>query len=526
MDDAERWACRPPQHEFIEWHLSFFTEAYLPSQSAALSRRLRELGWSESRSLASVPSDPVLPLRTGSLGGGWTNLRTLLGSAPTFDPFSHSRVEQLPDGVTSIRLWLWSVTPSLTVLIVGAEWDVYAGDALDRIAKTDYETAAVPSGNGHQMFTPAFRKRFEAGRRRRLMHQQLASWLAERVPGAFTDLGEPLPFLDVVTAALARPFGEGAVPEKMWDYRDMLGLMRQGATGTSPTLPGWTLALPDHDEPEVLTLGARTADVFTHSLLGRFGGQESRWGLEYYLSGRVDGLLCGWTTLRLLQAFEKYLALTRDRAPASDESLSDFAERLARDEIDVLRHGADAATLCADIKSWPSDLGPALLFRNLDCKISYGHKQARESLRSIWEWQLDQRVARVARLEHDQRERLSTVAELSGGRSESPRSVAHPVSDDRLGDPHRRYNWPRRRAAYVGSQHESRKGRRGSIAWSLGLVLCFHIRELRVSPPNQSCRALRLPAPVAPRTSCSPVRASWRLAVQPLMGESVNRRAP
>jgi hypothetical protein len=54
------------------------------------------------------------------------------------------------------------------------------------------------------------------------MHQQLASWLTERVPGAFTDLGAPIPFLDVVTAALARPFGEGSIPSRLWDYRNCL----------------------------------------------------------------------------------------------------------------------------------------------------------------------------------------------------------------------------------------------------------------------------------------------------------------
>lgn len=322
MHDEERKACRPPLHEFIEWHLSFFAEAYLPSQSAMLSRRLHELGWSQTRS-SVAPSDPVLSLRTSPLGGGWTSLKTLLPSKPNFDLFSEAHVERLPDGVTSIRLWLWSVTSSLTVLVVGAEWDDYAGDALDRIAKTDYDTTAVPSGNGHQILTPAFRKRFEADRRRRLMHRQLTSWLSERVPGAFTDLEAPMPLLDVVTTALAKPFGESSISTELWDYREMLRFVRHSATGVSRSLPGWILALPDRDEPEVLTLGARTSDVFTHDLLGQFGGEESRWGLENYLSFRIDGLLCGWTTLRLLEAFEKYLAVTRDRArPATSRCLT------------------------------------------------------------------------------------------------------------------------------------------------------------------------------------------------------------
>jgi hypothetical protein len=166
--------------------------------------------------------------------------------------------------------------------------------------------------------------------------------------------------------------------------------------------------------PDVLTLGARTVEAFDERRLGGFGIEESRWGLEHYLSARLEGLLCGWTTLRLLHAFQKYFAVTRDRAPASDESPSLFAKRLARDELAVLRRGADAGALCADIQGWPTDFGPALLFRNLDFNIAFRYPRASENLRASWERQLGERVAFVSRLERDQRERLSTSAELSG----------------------------------------------------------------------------------------------------------------
>jgi hypothetical protein len=247
LDEMERRASRPPLHEAIEWHLSFFAEAYLPSHSAALSRRLNELGWSDRQS-PSTGRDPVPSLRSGPLGGGWTSLKTLLPSTPAFNPFGNAIAEKLPDGVVSLRLWLWSVTPSLTALIVGAEWDEYWGDTLDRIAKTEYHSTAVPSGSGYQIYSPAFRTRFEVDRCRRKMHKHLSSWLAERIPGAFTDLDSPLPFVDVVTTALAKPFSEEDSSE-LYDYRELLPLTRPGASGTSPSMPAWTLAMPDRDEP-------------------------------------------------------------------------------------------------------------------------------------------------------------------------------------------------------------------------------------------------------------------------------------
>ena len=411
LDEEERRASRPPPHEVIEWHLSFFAEAYLPSHSAELSARLKKLGWSARRSMD--PEDPVSSLRSGPYGGGWTRLRTLLPKEPQFNMFDAARADQLPDGVASLQLWLWSVTPSLTVLVVGAEWDENYGDALDRIAKTEYPSMAVPSGNGYQMYSPAFRTRLEAETCRRRMRKQLSSWLAERLPGAFTDLNAPLPFVDVITAAIACPFTEDTFSE-LWDYRELLGLDRPFATGTSPSLPGWTLAMPDSMGTEVPMLGARTVEVFSEETLGRFSGGESRWAMEYYLSGRLEGLLCGWTTLELLDAFQKYLALTRDRAPARDESASAFAKRLAKDDLSVLRRGADAAVLCADIQSWPPDFGPAMLFRNLDFTIADRSPRASYNLRKSWEERLKEGVGLVSRLEQDQRARLSTIAEVSG----------------------------------------------------------------------------------------------------------------
>jgi hypothetical protein len=411
FDAEELEGSTPPPQEAIEWHLSYLAEAYLPSHAEGLADALTRLGWSTER---WRPAPDLVPsMREGSLGGAWSSLKTLLPEG-TMAFFGQSTSARLPDGVSSIRLRLWSVTPSLTVLVAVCEWDEYSGDALDRLLRTDYETAWIPLRNGgHQVYGPVNLKELELKRRRQEMHRRVASWLTERVPGAFEDLGVPHPAVDVVSTALARPF-EDEDRFVLYDYRRILSLDRRFTTGTSPSLPGWRLALPEQGEPPVLTLAGRTADVFDDRVLDRYDGEVSRWALGNYMEHRVEDLVASWATLHLLGAMRASLASVRDRAPETQESPAQFTKRLSGDVPTVLRRGADAGAFCADVRRYPAELGPLMVLRSLDFTMTYGMQERAEPLRTWWSRRVKDESARVAELEHDQRERLSTNVELAG----------------------------------------------------------------------------------------------------------------
>ncbi len=410
-DEEEAKGSTPPPQEAIEWHLTYVAEAYLPSHAEGLADTLTRLGWSSER---WKPAPDLVPsMREGSLGGAWSSLKTLLPEG-THTFFGQSISSRLPDGVSSIRLRLWSVTPSLTMLVAVCEWDEYWGDALDRIVRTDYQTAWIPIRNGHQIYGPVSRKELELKRRRREMHRRLASWLTERVPGAFEDLGVPHPAVDVVSTAIARPFEDEEEPFVLYDYRRILSLNRRFMTGTSPSLPGWRLALPERDEPPTLTLAGRTADVFDERALGIYGSEVSRWVLGNYMEHRVEDLVASWATLRLLDGMRASLASARDRAPETDESSVAFARRLSGDVSTVLRRSADAGAFCADVRRHPKELGPLVVLRGLDFTMTYGFDERADLLRSWWSRQVKEESARVAELEQDQRERLSRSVEFAG----------------------------------------------------------------------------------------------------------------
>jgi hypothetical protein len=407
--DAEVQAeSRPPAHEVVEWHLTYLAEAYLPSHAEQLRGGLRRAGWSKDRFKPS--RDPVPSLRRSSFGGGWTHLGILVPESA--DPRGHVQPAVLPDGVASVRLALWSVTPSLTVLVAAFEWDDDWAEALHRIAWTDYETALLPIDHGRRILDPFHLKELDVSRRRRDMRRHLSSWLANHLPGAFTDLGTALPALDVITTAQAQPFADDP-PLVFNDYRSALSLDSQFQLGSSPSLPGWILALPDRGEQNVLTLAGRTMEVFDERLLGRYGGGVSRWGLADYLMKRVEDLVCSWAAVCLLGQIHRGLASTRDRAPTADESPAAFARRLSRDLNQVLRRGADASAYCGDILRRPENVGPLHVLRGLDFVLTSPWRPTM-ALGDAWSTWLTQEATLVQHMEHEQQTRLATITQLSG----------------------------------------------------------------------------------------------------------------
>lgn len=405
--DADRQAeCRPPAHEVVEWHLTYIAEAFLPSHAGLLAERLRTVGWAEQ---AMAPRGELVPwLRGRSIGGGWANLADLLPLKGQPGPFV--KRASLPDGVLRVGIRLMSITSSLTLMVASFEWDNWWREELDRIAKTDYETQFVPaSGGGFVQYDPFSYKQLQARYERRRMHKHVASWLTDRFPGAFRELNANLPTLDVITSARARPFQEEP-PLTTFDYREALSLERLFPIAESNTLPGWRVALSNPEDPTVLTLGGRTADVFSRPALGQFY-EQSATGLDAMLSFRIQELMSSWATVNLMGSLHRYLASTRDRVPTRDESTGRFARRLSRDVDQVLRRGTDAGAVCADLLAAPSR-DPLGFVRSLAFTVDLGGTTTK--LSDTWsQWIADQAEG-VRRLEQDQREWLAASTGVSG----------------------------------------------------------------------------------------------------------------
>jgi hypothetical protein len=409
--DDEMEECRPPRGEVVEWHLTYTAEAYLPSHVPLLRERLDELDWIGRHDQSA--DDLLRSMREGPYGGGWSALATLEPESSTTVVFGPGRRRApLPDGVSVALLTLQSITPSLTVLVMCVVWDEYWGDALDRIAKTDYTTAWIPAGDGRTIYSPWFRKRLEAKRRRSEMHRRIEWWLTERVPGAFRELARPLPTVDIITSARARPFMEEP-PLQMWDYREALALDRTISVAESASLPNWRLALPSMGN-DFLTLTGRTVEVFNDKAFGSYG-DPSRWGLAAKLQFAARDLVSAWAAGQVLEGLHSALASARDKPPETNESDATLARRLGNEVPRALTLGADAGAYCFDILNLPQWLRPLRVLAGLDFVVHRdvpGHELT--PLREEWDEWLKLSAKRVSQVEQEQRARLVTSVEVRG----------------------------------------------------------------------------------------------------------------
>ena len=101
------------------------------------------------------PAREVVPsLRGSPLAGGWTQLATLVPQAAVALLGHGHQHASLPDGVDAVRLDVWSIMSSLTLLPGPSSGTTTGPGALDRIAKTDYQTVLVPVRKGRRQYGP------------------------------------------------------------------------------------------------------------------------------------------------------------------------------------------------------------------------------------------------------------------------------------------------------------------------------------------------------------------------------------
>jgi hypothetical protein len=313
--------------------------------------------------------------------------------------------------VASVSLQLWSVTGSLTILVAGFQWSDESAEALDHVAWTDYQTAVIPAKGGRSHYSPYMLKALEARRLRRIRHRRVAAWLTEKVPGLYHELGSPLPALDVITLAQGRPYCEDP-PLKTYDYREALGLEGGVEVAASASMPGWKLGLHSSELPTVLTLGARTAEVFDDRVL-KYHGEVSRSAMSSFLDRRAASLLCSWAATLVIPTLHEQLVRVRDRAPVRRESSVSFARRLSHDTTVALRHGVDSAAFCDDVLNRPAEAGPARVLRTVDFVVEYPPYRG-GLLGERWVKWIAQEAEAMRRVERGQRERLATEAQLTG----------------------------------------------------------------------------------------------------------------
>jgi len=340
-DLTEVPASMPPSDQHVALKRVFAAEYYTPAHAERLVRAFKKLGWDSTGSSAFSrnSSDWVARSRRGLNGGAWINLGAIVnpGSKQSFRDAAET---ELPDGFNRAHAELFSISPSLSCLVVSFDTTIDAERKYEEIARSALGTKLVRTGRGFSIKDPKSRKSQAISENRECVRRSLLKWFRNNLPGVFSNNGKvemfptcELLFMDGMT------LGES---NSRIDLLNMyLGLDRHWGVWGSTHFQGLTFYNPvSHVESEK----GHSALVIERSDLkaidNKMYGGDSDEAYLNRLSMDMPGFVCHWGIIPLLRLYNEELSEVRDSATFSGQvaKAADVLQRLQRvtsNSIDV-----------------------------------------------------------------------------------------------------------------------------------------------------------------------------------------------
>ena len=215
-DATENAETSPPEGEHVDLRCVWAVEYYTPSYVDRLVESLVKLKWDQDDPLGrESPASWIRTTRQWSAGGSWLNLGTIR-SVDDERPWPiPNRTAPLPKFVDQARGHIYSLTPSLTCIVVCFVFDENARCRLDEALRKNRQTFIRYLSSGYQTVDPKSQKTEEVRQIRREYKHLATKWFRENLPGVFSTglLGGLLPTCELVTLREVEPFPDPKVSD-------------------------------------------------------------------------------------------------------------------------------------------------------------------------------------------------------------------------------------------------------------------------------------------------------------------------
>jgi hypothetical protein len=367
FDKRDNDASRLPPGEEVHLGGLVLAEAFTPSTISALKRALAEFPENRGRKTEWLANLEKGRSATGS--GGAQSLGVVRRSGGFgFDSFD----SEIPDAVDAIWPFIFSLTPSLTIVVATFTFKDKDSD-LSSILRADYKTSvSKPSVHVRgrlgriRQHIPWARPRYytmsqdvrRAEDEKRLACEAVISdlekrcwdWFSKRFPGRFSreDRGNR-PAVRILLTKERVPF-EGRLR-----FFSPVGLSSVLDIWNSQDQPGWSLSLQTWPfmRRSFITAAARMRDA-AQSPGGDENG-ESIWYLTQKFAQNQSSLIARWAAACLLSLYADQLASLRDRAGARRKVARPVSQARDLDRF-LIGDGLDASTIVSDIDIFTEDL--------------------------------------------------------------------------------------------------------------------------------------------------------------------------
>ncbi len=407
-DEEDNAKTEPPSDELIDLRCIWAVEFYTPSHVAQLLRGFKKLGWDREDPAISERS-PALwieRIRETAHGGGWFNL------GPIHRPgdrrfFHHGRKAQLPPHVDYALAAMYSLTSSITCIVICFILDENFTKRFDETLRRKRETILEPiTGGGYRLHDPQSQKTTDIQAIRAAMRASAANWFRSQLPGLFTSgiIEDECPTCEFVTLRKARPFPkqDERDPEAK-EWLRLLDMDNDIHVWQADKLPYLKFAWPllyDKKSRFHAVIAARE-DAFLNENLQAYGGGD-RSSYVICVDEHVKGLLSRWALLGVLSSFERHLNNIRDSA-IFKSTQRERPLHLLRELTGHLSQSVDITAASVELRHFtkqevpfeyeletftPSD---PRFYRDKDITLSQGLRKQIED-RSVWLENLDNSV--------------------------------------------------------------------------------------------------------------------------------------
>jgi hypothetical protein len=318
--DAKKNAeTQPPEDECVDVRCMWTDEFYTPSHIDGLLSGFSALEWDkdDDGALSGNPAVWVRHLREQPRGGGWFNLGQI--NRPGKKRFFEmARTAPLPPSAEYALGKIYSLTSSITCVVIGFVLTDEASRRYDRALRQTYETYLEPHGRGHSIHDPSSQKQkaIEAARAR--LRAETADWFRKYLPGLFASghLNDTFPTCEFLTLRRAEPFphrGEGH--PRPAEFLHLLDLYFDMDAWKSDDIAGlrFSMSSPRDRADRFHAVAAIAEGDLSEDKLRVYGGLN-RPSVAYYFNEQIQALLSRWALLAMLSGYERHLNAVRDSA--------------------------------------------------------------------------------------------------------------------------------------------------------------------------------------------------------------------
>ena len=351
-DPTENAETLPPEDEYVDLRCMWAVEFYTPSHIDKLVDNFRKLKWDQDEFPGrESPASWVRMTRQLPEGDNWLNLGTIRSTGDKTLWPRRDRTAPLPMNVDYARGGLYSITPSLTCIVICFVFEDRFRSRLDQTLRRYRQTFTRPVSRGHEIFDPERQKTEEARRARRECANLAAKWFRENLPGVFSSglLVDQLPTYELVTLRKADPFPALEVAEPPPGYLRVLDLKISPVVWRSKDIPGlkFSFGLLGHRLEYHSVLAVRETDMDNSDFLHSYGGLP---GLAAFVD-RTYQKMIGLVALQpLLDGYSRCLNNLRDNVT------TEIRRKGRRRPVDTLQKLVNNVAYDVDIAAITTDL--------------------------------------------------------------------------------------------------------------------------------------------------------------------------